>query len=69
MRMNAALRRIQDFRASYASCLEVNAKVRVLLAAEIGDIYRDCQQFATTRIKQAVDDVLRELIPTDIAET
>lgn len=69
MRMNAALRRIQVFRASYASCLEVNAKVRVLLAAEIGDIYRDCQQFATTRIKQAVDDVLRELIPANIDRT
>jgi len=26
-------------------------------------IYRDCQEFATTRIKEAVEDVLRELVP------
>jgi hypothetical protein len=66
--INAALKRIQDFRASYASYLETNAKVRILLATEIGEIYRDCQQFATTRIRQAVDDVLTQLIPATIAE-
>jgi hypothetical protein len=65
LRMDAALQRIQDFRANYVSSLELSAKARVLLAAEIESIYRDCQHFATTRIKEAVDDVLQKLISAE----
>jgi hypothetical protein len=57
--------RIRNFRTDYVAFLNLNAKARTLLAIEIGMIYRDGQDFATTRIKKAVDDVLRELIPAN----
>jgi len=62
-RLNAARHRIAAFRENYLPYLELNAKARTVLGQEIDAIYRDCQQFATTRIKEAVEDVLRELIP------
>ena len=57
--------RIAAFRANYQSYLDLNAKVRVKLAAKMDSIYRDCQHFATTRIKEAVVEVLQELIPAE----
>lgn len=55
--------RIHSFRTEYAAFLNLNAKARTLLAMEIGMIYRDGQDFATKRIRKAVDDVLLELVP------
>jgi hypothetical protein len=52
-----AKERIVTFRAKYAAYLEVNTKARLKLAANIEAIYRDCQHFATTRIKEAVKEV------------
>lgn len=43
IKLDAAFQRIQDFRTNYVSFLELNARARVLLATEIGNIYRDCQ--------------------------
>lgn len=63
LNLDAALQRIRSFRMNYVSFLELNAQARVLLATEIGGIYRDCQEFATTRIKESVDGILRELLP------
>lgn len=62
-KLDTARNKIRTFRNNYASYLEVNAKARILLAAKMDVIYRDCQQFATIRIKEAVEDVLRDLVP------
>lgn len=55
--LHSARERITAFRAKYAPYLEINAKARVKLAAKIDAIYRDCQHFATTRIKEAVEEI------------
>jgi hypothetical protein len=63
VKLDTARSRIREFRANYAPYLELNARVRVMLAAKVDTIYRDCQHFAATRIKEAVEDVLRDLAP------
>jgi hypothetical protein len=63
-KLRAARDRIRAFRADYATYLEINARARVVLAAKVDMIYRDCQEFATTRIKEAVEEVLRDLVPS-----
>jgi hypothetical protein len=52
-----AKERITVFRAEYAPYLEINAKARPKLSLNIEAIYRDCQHFAMTRIKEAVEEV------------
>jgi hypothetical protein len=61
--LQAARDRIRAFRANYATYLEINARARFVLSAKMDVIYRDCQEFATARIKEAVEDVLRDLVP------
>jgi hypothetical protein len=63
LKLNEARGRIAAFRKDYFSYIELNAKARTVLSEKIEAIYRDCQEFATTRIKEAVEDVLRELVP------
>jgi hypothetical protein len=60
-KLNAARDKIKAFRVKYIPYLELNAKAKAFLDKEINAIYRDCQEFATTRIKEAIDDVVREL--------
>lgn len=55
--LRGAKERIAAFRAKYAPYLDLNAKARLKLARNIDAIYRDCQHFATTRIKEAVDEI------------
>jgi hypothetical protein len=55
--LRSAKERIAAFRATYAPYLELNAKARLKLATNIDAIYRDCQHFATTRIKEAVEEI------------
>jgi hypothetical protein len=52
-----AKERIAGFRRKYAAYLELNANARLKLAENIEAIYRDCQQFATTRIKKSVEEI------------
>jgi hypothetical protein len=63
--LNAAKDRIERFRRNYRPYLELNSRARGLLDEKIHAIYRDCQVFATTRIKEAVGEVLRDLMPTE----
>ncbi len=67
--LEASLARIKAFRVSYRPYLDLNARARIILATRIASIYRDCQDFATNRIKEAVDDVIRELVPTKSTDT
>jgi hypothetical protein len=55
--LRCAREKITAFRAKYAPYLEVNNKARLKLATKIDAIYRDCQHFAATRIKEAVEDI------------
>jgi len=63
LNLKEALDRIKIFRTNYRVYVDLNARAKALLSVKIDIIYRDCQAFATTRIKGAVEDGLRELIP------
>jgi hypothetical protein len=45
-----------------AGSAPLNPRKSWAIAEKIDLIYRDCQEFATPRIKKAVEDVLLELI-------
>ena len=66
-KLETARDKIRAFRTSYAPYIELNARARIVLGAKMDAIYRDCQQFATTRIKEAVEDVLADLVPAEPA--
>ena len=53
--------RITEFRAQYSQALELSVKAQPLLHQELEKIYRECQTFATTRIKGAVETVISSL--------
>jgi hypothetical protein len=57
--LKAARAAITSFRQNYHAYLELHAKAMVTLPAKLETIYRECQKFATDRIKDAVDEVLR----------
>ncbi len=59
VKLGEALARIRAFRENYAAYLELNSRAKIALAAKMDAIYRDCQSFATERIREAVEDVLR----------
>ena len=61
-RLEAARERIRAFRAGYGSYLELGTRARLVLTARIDEIYRECQDFAATRIRVAVDEALKELL-------
>lgn len=53
--------RISKFRRQYAELIRLNSKAQKSLHTELEKIYRECQSFATTRIKGAVDQVVSSL--------
>ena len=61
-KLKAASEKIRKFRKGYTEFLNLNSDARTLVAKEIGEIYRDCQNFATERIRKAVDEISRELV-------
>lgn len=62
-RLESARCKIRAFRADYPSYLDLNAKARRKLSEQTEGIYRDCQDFATSRIRQAVEGILHDAIP------
>lgn len=60
--LKAALKRIRKFRENYSAYLQINARARKVLTAKMDAIYRDCQQFAEMRIRDAVDQVAQEFV-------
>ncbi len=58
---------ITALQKDYLPYLDLNIRAKAALGQKIDVIYRDCQEFATTRIKEAVEDVLRELVPEKLA--
>ncbi len=61
-KLKEAMEKISAFRSNYLPYLKLNERAKVVLKEKIDSIYRDCQAFATTRIRQAVDDVSGQLI-------
>lgn len=59
--LNDARNRIAEFRAEYELAIQMNEMARPSLHEELEKIYRECQMFATSRIKGAVDNVLSSL--------
>jgi hypothetical protein len=55
--LKSARRKISKFRARYRKSIQLNHKVRNSLRLELDKIYRECQVFATDRIKLAVEAV------------
>jgi hypothetical protein len=55
--LKAARRKILEFRARYSESIELNQKTHISLQRELDKIYRECQSFATARIKKAVEAV------------
>ncbi len=59
--MNDARNRIAEFRSEYEQAIRLNEKAHPSLHEELEKIYRECQTFATSRIRGAVDNVLSSL--------
>ena len=55
--LKAARQKILEFRAHYPKSIELNRKAHNSLRRELDKIYRECQSFATDRIKMAVEAV------------
>lgn len=66
--LGTARRRIKAFRADYASYLSLSAQARPVLAARSDAIYRECQEFAATRIRTAVEEVMQKLAPHESSD-
>jgi hypothetical protein len=57
-RMSTALLRITAFRARYPGPMKWCQEMRSNLRHDIDRLYRDCQEFATARIRNAVDQAV-----------
>jgi len=60
-KLEEARSRIASFRSQYRDVLIWSAEAEPLLHQELDKIYRECQDFATTRIKGAVENVISGL--------
>lgn len=59
--LKSARDRIVEFRAGYAQAIQLSEKVAPLLHEQLEMIYRECQMFAMSRIKGAVEMVISNL--------
>jgi hypothetical protein len=59
--LNEARRKISKFRSCYPESLQWGQKAAALLRPELDKLYRECQEFATDRIRKAVDEAFAEL--------
>ena len=69
LNLEAVRSRIRNFQENYSAYAKLNARASAVLAAKMEAVYRDAQHFATTRIKEAVEDVLKALTPTKSVES
>lgn len=59
--LKEARHRVLEFRAEYEQAIQLNRKAQPSLHQELEKIYRECQKFATSRIKGAVEQVISSL--------
>lgn len=55
--LKKARKKISDFLLRYPQSIELSSKAKDALRQELDSIYRECQLFATNRIKKAVETV------------
>jgi hypothetical protein len=63
-KLDQACRKISNFRSYYPESLQWGQKAAALLRPELDKLYRECQEFATSRIRKAVDEAFAELHKT-----
>lgn len=63
--LEQARQRIMGFRTQHRRIIKLSQKVQPLLHRELEKIYRECQTFATSRIKGSVDRVISSLTAKD----
>jgi hypothetical protein len=54
-KLKEAYHNITEFRSKYPKSIEWGEKAKIALREELDKIYRECQTFATDRIKEAVE--------------
>lgn len=59
--LKATRNRIHEFRKSYPEALGWSRKTKPALQQTLDTVYRECQEFATLRIRKAVDEVFEAL--------
>jgi len=59
--LKEARHHISEFRAEYGQAIQLSRKAQPSLHKELEKIYRECQTFATSRIKGAIDQVISSL--------
>ena len=59
--MKKAREKISTFRSRYPESMEWSRKAKTFLRQELDKLYRECQEFATVRIKSAVDEEFSHL--------
>jgi hypothetical protein len=57
--LKAARDKISDFRLNHQQSIELSSRSRDALRQELDQIYRECQSFATNRIKKAVETITK----------
>jgi len=62
--MKRARQKISTFRARYPESLEWSRRAKTFLRQALDKLYRECQEFATDRIKAAVDEAFSDLAKT-----
>ena len=60
-RLHESRKRIAEFRSQYTKAIRLGQKALPSLHKELEKIYRECQTFATSRIKEAVGKVISRL--------
>jgi hypothetical protein len=59
--LKAAKQRIVDFRKAYSSSLDWGRETVTLLRERVDSLYRACQDFATSQIRNTVDEAFNTL--------
>ncbi len=60
--LKAARSRIQDFQESYPEALGWSRRAKPALRQTLDTVYRECQEFATVRIRKAVEEAFDLLV-------
>lgn len=63
--LKQSLDRILDFRKQYSTILNWSIQAQYHLQENLQTLYRDCQDFATTRIATLVDESLKQIRPVE----
>jgi hypothetical protein len=66
LNMKRVREKISVFRSNYREATEWGDRARLALRHKMDALYRECQEFATVRIKSAVEELFEELHKTSV---